>query len=116
MQQTQYDAIVIGAGHNGLVMWAYLANEGLKVLVLERLERVGGAVVSEEPSPVSPSKCCELGSIEIYQSAPGNRTATVVVKRLTADPSPSPHNAKAQRPVQPVAGFLCLSALGGVSS
>ena len=66
--------------------------------------------------PVSPSKCCELGSIEIYQSAPGNRTATVVVKRLTADPSPSPHNAKAQRPVQPVAGFLCLSALGGVSS
>ena len=48
MQQTQYDAIVIGAGHNGLVTSAYLAKEGLKVLVLERLERVGGAVVSEE--------------------------------------------------------------------
>ena len=48
MHQTQYDAIVIGAGHNGLVTSAYLAKEGLKVLVLERLERVGGAVVSEE--------------------------------------------------------------------
>ena len=31
-------------------------------------------------SPVSPSKCCELASIEIYQTAPGKRTATVVVK------------------------------------
>ena len=51
MQQTQYDAIVIGAGHNGLVSAAYLAKEGLKVLVLERLERVGGAVVSEVLSP-----------------------------------------------------------------
>jgi hypothetical protein len=79
----------------------------------QRPTSVSGVV---QLSPVSPSKCCELGSIEIYQSAPGNRTATVVVKRLTADPSPSPHNAKAQRPVQPVAGFLCLSALGGVSS
>ena len=48
MRQTQYDAIVIGAGHNGLVTSAYLAKEGLKVLVSERLERVGGAVVSEE--------------------------------------------------------------------
>ena len=51
MQQTQYDAIVIGAGHNGLVTSAYLAKEGLKVLVLERLDRVGGAVVSEELTP-----------------------------------------------------------------
>lgn len=30
MQQTQYDAIVIGAGHNGLVTSAHLAKEGLK--------------------------------------------------------------------------------------
>jgi phytoene dehydrogenase-like protein len=39
---TSYDAIVIGAGHNGLVTAAYLAKAGVKVLVLERRERVGG--------------------------------------------------------------------------
>src|SRR5712691_10152703 len=39
-----YDAVVIGAGHNGLVAAAYLANSGLRVLVLERRERTGGAV------------------------------------------------------------------------
>jgi phytoene dehydrogenase-like protein len=39
---TTYDAIVIGAGHNGLVTAAYLARSGRRVLVLERRERVGG--------------------------------------------------------------------------
>src|ERR687884_2215754 len=46
-----YDAIVIGAGHNGLVHAAYLARAGKRVLVLERRERVGGAAVSEEVFP-----------------------------------------------------------------
>ncbi|MCA1710002.1 MAG: NAD(P)-binding protein, partial [Actinobacteria bacterium] len=43
-----YDAIVIGAGHNGLVSAAYLAREGLKTLVVERSDRIGGACVTEE--------------------------------------------------------------------
>jgi phytoene dehydrogenase-like protein len=43
-----YDAIVIGAGHNGLVTSAYLAKAGLRVLALERRELVGGAAVTEE--------------------------------------------------------------------
>lgn len=46
-----YDAIVIGAGHNGLVCAAYLAREGLKTLVVERSDRIGGACVTEELFP-----------------------------------------------------------------
>ena len=42
MQNNQYDAIIIGAGHNGLVTACYLAQDGLSVLVLERLDKVGG--------------------------------------------------------------------------
>ncbi|HZP26411.1 MAG TPA: FAD-dependent oxidoreductase, partial [Dehalococcoidia bacterium] len=42
----RYDAIIIGAGHNGLVTAAYLARAGRKVLVLERRYVVGGACVT----------------------------------------------------------------------
>lgn len=45
---TQYDAIVVGAGHNGLTNAAYLARSGLKVLLLERNPWIGGAAVSRE--------------------------------------------------------------------
>ena len=43
----QYDTIIIGAGHNGLVAAAYLAKKGKTVLVLERRDIVGGQVVTE---------------------------------------------------------------------
>jgi len=46
-----YDAIVIGAGHNGLVAAALLANAGRSVLVLERRDRVGGAADTTELAP-----------------------------------------------------------------
>ena len=48
---TNYDAIVVGAGHNGLTNAAYLARAGLKVLVLERNPWIGGAAVSREIHP-----------------------------------------------------------------
>jgi phytoene dehydrogenase-like protein len=48
---TQYDAIIIGAGHNGLTTAAYLARAGRRVLVLERRHLVGGATVTEEIYP-----------------------------------------------------------------
>jgi len=43
-----YDAIVIGAGHNGLTCACYLAAAGLKALVLEQYHAVGGMTVTEE--------------------------------------------------------------------
>jgi len=46
-----HDVIIIGAGHNGLVCAAYLAQAGLKMLVLERRDVVGGAAVTEEFQP-----------------------------------------------------------------
>jgi phytoene dehydrogenase-like protein len=47
----KYDAIVIGAGHNGLTNAAYLAKAGLKVAVMERNPYIGGATVSRELHP-----------------------------------------------------------------
>ena len=46
-----YDAVIIGAGHNGLVAAAYLARAGKRVCVLESHEEIGGATVSEHPWP-----------------------------------------------------------------
>ena len=48
---TQYDAVIIGAGHNGLACAAYLGMAGLSVKVLERRAIVGGAAVTEEFHP-----------------------------------------------------------------
>ena len=57
----QFDAIVIGAGHNGLTTAFYLARAGRRTLVLERREVVGGCAVTEEIDP---------------QNAPGCRVST----------------------------------------
>jgi phytoene dehydrogenase-like protein len=51
LRSQKWDAIVVGAGHNGLTCAAYLARAGQKVLVLESRRRVGGACTIDEPWP-----------------------------------------------------------------
>lgn len=51
MTHARYDAIIIGAGHNGLTAAAYLAKAGLSVLVLEKRHLPGGAAATEEVYP-----------------------------------------------------------------
>jgi phytoene dehydrogenase-like protein len=58
-----YDAIIIGAGHNGLVAAAYIAKAGKKVLVLERRPIIGGIGATEEVFPgFKYSTCAHLAS------------------------------------------------------
>jgi phytoene dehydrogenase-like protein len=49
-----YDAIVVGAGHNGLVAAAYLARSGARTLALEARHKTGGAATTEAPWPDAP--------------------------------------------------------------
>jgi phytoene dehydrogenase-like protein len=49
MATNDYDAIIIGGGHNGLVSAAYLGREGAKTVVLEARDRVGGAADTSTP-------------------------------------------------------------------
>ena len=46
-----FDAVVVGGGHNGLTAAAYIARAGLRTLILERRDIVGGCCVTEEISP-----------------------------------------------------------------
>ena len=78
-----YDAIVVGAGHNGLVCSAMLAKAGKNVLVLEANEHVGGAAITREfADGYSVSACAHL----LYQLQPEVR------KELNLSPTFSSQN------------------------
>ena len=51
MSDNNYNSIVIGAGHNGLVCAAYLAKQGQRVLVLEASDALGGLAADREFHP-----------------------------------------------------------------
>jgi phytoene dehydrogenase-like protein len=50
-KKTQYDAVIIGGGHNGLVAACYLGMAGKKVLILEKNDYIGGASTSQKVFP-----------------------------------------------------------------
>jgi phytoene dehydrogenase-like protein len=78
----RYDAIVIGAGHNGLVCAALLAKAGRGVLVLEANERVGGAAITREfADGCSVSACAHL----LYQLQPKVQKELGLSPRLASD-------------------------------
>ncbi len=61
---TRYDAIIVGGGHNGLVTACYLAKAGLKTLVVEKNDWVGGAAVSRSLYPgFTYSNCSYVSSL-----------------------------------------------------
>src|SRR5712692_10521182 len=49
--RNQYDVVILGAGHNGLVAASYLARAGLSVLILEKNDYIGGATTSQKVFP-----------------------------------------------------------------
>jgi phytoene dehydrogenase-like protein len=61
----RYDAVVVGAGHNGLVAGAYLAKAGRRVLIVERREQVGGILAESQLAPgfLAPSVVHTIGRL-----------------------------------------------------
>ena len=49
--ESQFDVIIIGSGHNGLVAACYLAKAGKRVLVIEKNDYIGGATTSQKTFP-----------------------------------------------------------------
>ena len=78
----KYDAIVVGAGHNGLVCSALLAKAGKSILVLEANEQVGGAAITREfTDGYSVSACAHL----LYQLQPEVRKELKLTTRLASE-------------------------------
>ena len=78
----KYDAIVVGAGHNGLVCSALLGKAGKSVLVLEANEQVGGAAITREfTDGYSVSACAHL----LYQLQPEVRKELKLTTRLASE-------------------------------
>ncbi len=87
-----YDAIVIGAGHNGLIAACYLARADKRVVVLERRDIVGGACVTEEIFPgyrvSTAAYLCSLLLPEIVHDLELEKYGLEVYRRETAGFAP----------------------------
>ena len=77
---SSFDGVIIGAGHNGLTLAAYMARAGLKVVVVERNAKIGGGTSTEEPTLGEPEygvPATTTGtSLEPDYGVPGTTTTT----------------------------------------
>lgn len=116
---TRYDALIVGAGHNGLVTACYLAKAGLRTLVVEKNDWVGGAAVSRSIYPgFTYSNCSYVSSLlrpEImrdldlpahglqilpYEVAPSS-LVTAAIWRCTATMTPTAASSPGTRSAMP---------------
>lgn len=101
-----YDALIIGAGHNGLVCAFYLARAGLKVRIVEARDVVGGAAVTEEFAPG-------------FRNSVASYTVSLLQPKVIADMALVEHGYRViERPIsnflpQPGGGYLKLG--GGIA-
>src|SRR6476660_6857829 len=96
MTPARFDAVVVGAGHNGLTCAAYLAGAGLSVCVVERRYVVGGAAVTEEFHPgfrnSTASYTVSLLAPQVIDELHLARHGLRIVKRPLANFLPLPGN------------------------
>ncbi|MDX2237709.1 MAG: NAD(P)/FAD-dependent oxidoreductase [Hyphomonadaceae bacterium] len=88
-----YDAVIIGAGHNGLVCAFYLAKAGLRVRVVERRGVVGGAAVTESFAPG-------------FRNSTASYTVSLLNPKIIADMRLAAHGLRVVN--RPIANFLPL--------
>jgi len=85
MPNKTYDAVIIGAGHNGLTCAGYLARAGLSVKIIERRDIVGGAAVTEEFHPGFRNSTCShiVGALndDVVRDLELNRFGMELIKR-----------------------------------
>ena len=81
MAAREFDAVIIGGGHNGLVAAAYLSRAGQRVLLLERLAQVGGAAVSARLTPDVRDILTVEGSVGSRDGVGGTAPARVEEQR-----------------------------------
>lgn len=97
----KYDAVIIGAGHNGLVCAFYLARAGMRVRIVERRDVVGGAAVTEEFHPG-------------FRNSVASYTVSLLQPMVIADMELAKHGYRViERPIsnflpQPDGGYLKL--------
>ena len=97
----KYDALIIGAGHNGLVCAFYLARAGMRVRIVERRDVVGGAAVTEEFHPG-------------FRNSVASYTVSLLQPKVIADMELAKHGYRViERPIsnflpQPDGGYVKL--------
>jgi len=87
-----YDAVIVGAGHNGMAAAGYLSRAGKKVVVVERMDKVGGMTSSGYMIPEAPDYLVTPCAVELLFARGSGIIEDLELKRhglTTIDPDPS---------------------------